>query len=146
MTRLLPIPDSISRLHPDPFTQPFWDAAREHRLVAARCAGCGTIRPMPPGPFCWGCDNLDVEWVTLPGSGSVHTFTIVRTALMPELADVVPYVIAVIELDEAPGARIMSNVIGIPVEDVSVGLRVRVAWDHVDEETVIPRFGPESRP
>lgn len=144
MTRLLQFPESISQLRPDPFTQPFWDAARDHRLVAARCMSCATIRPMPPGPFCWECGHDEIEWITLPGTGSVHTFTIVASAPLPELADVVPYVIAVIELDKAPGARIMSNVTGIPVDEVSIGMRVAVAWDHIDEATVIPRFVPES--
>jgi uncharacterized OB-fold protein len=141
---LLGLPESISQLHPDPLTAPFWAAAREHRLAAARCANCGTVRPLPPGPFCWNCDGDGIEWVTLPGLGTVYTFTVVRTPMLPELEDVVPYVIAVIELDGAPGARLMSNVVGIPADQVTVGLRVQVAWDHVAEDTVIPRFTPVS--
>jgi uncharacterized protein len=107
----------------------------DHLLVA---------RPMPPGPFCWGC-NDEIEWITLPGSGSVHIFTIVTSAPPPELADAVPYVIAVIDLVDAPGARIMSNVVGVPADEVSIGIRVQVTWDHIDEGAVIARFVPGAR-
>jgi uncharacterized OB-fold protein len=140
--QLINFPDEIAALHPDPFTQPFWDATREHRLVVARCAACATVRPMPPGPFCWECRETDVEWVPLRGSGSVHTFTIVRSAPLPDLADAVPYVIAVVELDDAPGARLMTNVVGVDVDAVHIGMPVRVVWDDVDEATTIPRFTP----
>jgi uncharacterized OB-fold protein len=139
-SQLLNFPDQIASLHPDPVTRPFWDAAREHRLVVARCVACATIRPMPPGPFCWECREVDVEWVTLPGTASVHTFTIVRSAPIPELSDAVPYVIAVVELDDAPGVRLMTNVVCVAPDDVRIGMRLRVVWDDVDGQTVIPRF------
>jgi uncharacterized protein len=144
--RALPMPEIISQLHPDPFTEPFWAAAREHRLVAARCASCGTVRPMPPGPFCWNCPGDGIDWLTLPGLGTVYSFTVVRSAPLPELEELVPFAIAVIELDGAPGARLISNIVGTGIDQVSVGLRVQVTWDHVNDETVIPRFTPVSLP
>ena len=84
-------------------TQPFWDAAKENRLVCARCTGCGTFR-LPPGPFCRVCQQREVEWVELPGTGTVYSFTIVRHPLAKMLQPAVPYAAGIIELDGTQGA------------------------------------------
>lgn len=136
------LPAELAVLAPDPWTEPFWEAARRRELVAARCRGCGTLRPMPPGPFCWECPVREVEWVTLPGTGEIHTFTVVREALMPSMADVVPFVIAVVSLDGAEGIRLMTNIVGVPWDRVEMGQRVRVTWDVVSDEVTVPRFTP----
>ncbi len=52
----------------------------EDRLVAPRCTNCGTFR-LPPPPFCFVCQHRDVEWVELPGTGTVYSFTVVRHPL-----------------------------------------------------------------
>jgi uncharacterized OB-fold protein len=132
---------------PDPFadadTQPFWDAALEGRLVAPRCTSCGTFR-MPPGPFCFACQHQAVEWVELPGTGSIYAFTVVRHPLRPDLRDVVPYVSAVVELDgtQGAGARMLANVVDCDTETVAIGDRVRIHWDRVSDTFAVPRFTP----
>ena len=55
----------------------FWDAAREHRLVAQRCASCRRLRH-PPRPMCPQCRSLDVELVDLSGRGTVYSFSIIH--------------------------------------------------------------------
>ena len=94
------------------------------------------------GTFLRNCSVQEVEWIQLPGTGEVHTFTIVRDALIPSMAEVVPFVIAVVSLDGVEGVRLMTNVVGIGWDQVKVGLRVQVAWDDVFEEVTIPRFTP----
>ncbi len=135
------MPAELAQLHPDPWTEPFWLAAREHRLVAPRCKQCSAFR-MPPSPFCWKCRAQSVDWVELSGRGSVYTYNVTRQALIPHLRPAVPYVIAVVELEGAPGARLISNVIDVDPAQVRIGLPVRVAWDDVDGDTTIPRFVP----
>jgi hypothetical protein len=135
------MPAELARLHPDPWTEPFWSAAREHRLVAPRCRRCGAFR-MPPAPFCWKCRSQAVDWVALSGRGTVFTFNVTRQALIPQLRPAIPYVVAVVELEGAPGVRLISNVIDVDPARVRIGLPVRVAWDDIDEETTIPRFVP----
>jgi uncharacterized OB-fold protein len=97
---------------------------------------------MPPAPFCWNCRAQDVEWVTLTGMASVYTFTVARQPLIPQLRDVVPYIVAVVELDDAPGVRLIANLVDIDVDRVEIGMPVEVVWDQVDGETAIPRFAP----
>jgi uncharacterized OB-fold protein len=135
------MPEDLSVLQPDSWTSPFWDAATRHELVAPQCANCGEFR-LPPTPFCWNCSHQDVKWITLSGEGVVHTFTIARQAFLPSLADVVPYVIAVIALPESDDLRLISNVVAISPEDVTIGMSVVVDWDDVNETTTIPRFRP----
>jgi uncharacterized OB-fold protein len=132
---------SLSRISPDEWTRPFWDAAREHRLVAARCGECGAFR-MPPTALCWRCRSRAIEWVDLPGTGTVYTFTVARHPLTPEARHAVPYVIAVVALDSAEGARLITNVVGIAPEEVAIDMAVEVVFDDVTEDTTVPRFRP----
>jgi uncharacterized OB-fold protein len=93
------VPATMTDPFADDLTKPFWDAALEDRLVVPRCTNCGTFR-LPPGPFCFACRHQAVEWVELPGTGAVYTFTVVRHPLAPHFAEIVPYVTAVVELDD----------------------------------------------
>lgn len=123
----------------DAWTQPFWDAAAQHRLVGASCAECGAFR-MPPTPFCPHCHSQRLNWVELLGSGTVYSYSVVDRAIIPGMDDCLPYITAVIELDGAGGTRLISNVVDIPVEAVRVGLKVRVVWDDDWGGVTVPRF------
>ena len=70
----------------------------------------------------------------------MFSYTIVHHAAVPPLAAEVPYNIVVVELDDAPGARLISNVLDVDPADVAVGMRVAVAWDEARPDVVLPRF------
>jgi uncharacterized OB-fold protein len=133
------MPAHMSTPHPSATTQPFFDAAREHRLVCMRCDDCGTFR-LPPTRHCYVCRSQAVTWEELAGTGEVYTFTVARHAFTPYLADAVPYVIAVIKLDGAGDARLVSNVVDTDPAAVHVGAKVRVVFDDVSDDVSIPRF------
>jgi uncharacterized OB-fold protein len=139
MPRISAMPAELVDLHPDPHTAPFWDAAREHRLLAQRCSKCATFR-MPPSPFCYVCRSQDAEWVELPGTGTVFTYTITRHALVPAVREAVPYAVVVVDLDGAPGTRLVGTFVGDDIDSVRIGMPVRVAWDDLDEHITVPRF------
>jgi uncharacterized OB-fold protein len=136
-------PSILTETHADPQTQPFWDAAKEDRLVAPRCTTCGTFR-LPPAPFCWVCQTQAVEWIELPGTGTVYTYTVVHHPLHPDLSPVCPYISGVVELDgtQGAGARLLVNIIDCDPQEISVGTRVRIVFEHVNEEMSTPRFRP----
>ncbi|MCU4184320.1 Zn-ribbon domain-containing OB-fold protein [Acidiferrimicrobium sp. IK] len=136
-------PSILTETHASPMTQPFWDAAKEDRLVAPKCASCGTFR-LPPSPYCFVCRQRDVEWVELPGTGAIYSFTVVRHPLHPDLADACPYVSGVVELDgtQGAGARMLVNIIGCDPDTVKIGDRVAITWEHVNDEMSTPRFRP----
>lgn len=131
-------PDSLFTLVTDQWTKPFWDAASEGRLVAARCSDCGHFR-MPPTPFCPRCRSQTIDWVQLPGTGTIYSYTVVERAILPELADCIPYVPAVVEPDGAPGIRLITNIVESAVDDIVSGARVSVLFDAI-EGGAIPRF------
>lgn len=129
----------------DPFadqrTRPFWDAALDNRLVATRCTDCGTFI-LPPTEFCFECQRQDFEWVELPGTGAIYSFTIVRHPLSPHLEAVVPYVSGVVELDgtQGAGARMLANTVDCDPESVRIGNKVRVFFERVSDTYAVPRF------
>lgn len=136
-------PSLLHDTYSDETTEPFWAAAREDRLLGARCRQCGTFR-MPPAPFCWVCRTQGFDWVDLPGTGRVYTYTVVRHPLHPDLSEVCPYVSAVIELDgtQGAGARMLANVIDCDPDAIDVGIPVEVVFEHSGHELPTPRFRP----
>ncbi|HEY3941942.1 MAG TPA: OB-fold domain-containing protein [Acidimicrobiales bacterium] len=134
-------PPLVDDPHADEYTAPFWQATLREELTAPRCAACGTFR-LPPHRFCHRCRAQALEWLPLPGTGTLYSFIVVRHPLRPDMADHIPYVPAVIEADGAPGCRFVSNVVDCEPGLVAIGMPVRVVWDHVNERTVIPRWRP----
>jgi len=136
-------PATMNDPYADESTQPFWDAALEGRLVAPRCTNCGTF-VLPPQPRCFNCRGTDFEYVELPGTGTIYTFTVVRHPLAPQLGDVVPYVSGVIELDgtQGAGARMIANIIDADPDSVSIGDKVVVTFEKVSDTLAVPRFKP----
>jgi uncharacterized OB-fold protein len=131
--------DQFAELNPDAYTKIFWDAAKEHRLVIPECNQCGTFT-MPPTGFCQECTSQDLKYTQVPGTGEIYTFTVARHAVIPMLQAVVPYVIAVITMDGAPGARLVGNMIDCDIEKLNIGDKVQVVFDDVNPEVTIPRF------
>jgi uncharacterized OB-fold protein len=131
-------PDSLFTLVTDQWTQPWWDAAAKGQLVAAKCGNCGKFR-MPPSPFCPHCRSQAIEWMELPGTGTLYSHTVVERAILPELADCIPYVPAVVEPDGAPGIRFITNIVGSAIQDIVSGSKVAVLFDPIPGGA-IPRF------
>ena len=132
-------PDALVRIVADSWTAPFWTAAGQERLTCAQCSNCGQFR-MPPTPFCPHCRSQALDWPTLPGTGQVYSFTIVERAVLPGTEDTVPYVVGVIDLDDAAPARIIANIVDCDVDALHVGARVRVLFDPYGDGIGVPRF------
>jgi uncharacterized protein len=125
---------------PSAHSAPFWAAAREHRLVLQRCHACGAIQHYPR-PWCTTCLSEDLGWVDSPGVGTLYSFTVIRRTANPAFAPLVPYVYGLVDLDEGP--RFTTNVVGCPVEDVAIGMRVRVRFEDVDGSGTLVLFAPD---
>ena len=92
---------------PDVETQPFWDGCKEGRFLLRHCNACGEYH-FYPRPFCPKCWSDDVTWKDASGRGQVYTYSVVRQNDLPPFPERVPYVAAVVELDEGP--RVMTNI------------------------------------
>lgn len=118
-------------------SQPYWNAARERRLVIRKCKACGSLHFMPRHlcPICWS-DQL--EWIDAKGTGTVHSFTVIRRASSPAFAPKTPYVVALIDLDEGP--RMTANVLGEDALSVRIGDRVKVTFEDRGGGAMLPQF------
>jgi uncharacterized OB-fold protein len=116
---------------------PFFEGAREGRLVLQRCPRDGFF--FYPRSRCPSCLADDWQWETVSGRGSIHAFTVDRIGHDPALASQVPFVIAIIELDEGP--RMTANIVDCEVDAVRVGMPVEASFENIDDVTLV-RFRP----
>jgi hypothetical protein len=140
MTRFFP--DGMPPPLADATTLPFWQAAKEHRLVVQRCTGCRHTR-LPPAPVCPECRSAASDWKQVSGRGEVYTYTVVHRPIAA--GQQLPYVIAVIALEGADGVRMISNVVGASPDELTIGLPVELVWEDMSTELAMPRFRPVSR-
>jgi uncharacterized OB-fold protein len=117
----------------------FWEACARHELYFQRCRDCGTRR-FYPRALCPACLSSATDWVRANGRGSVYTFTVTYQNQAPGFRDEVPYVLAMVELEE--GIRLMTNVVGCAPDQVRIGLPVEVVFDDVSPEITLPKFRP----
>ena len=120
-------------------TAPYWEAAREGRLVVQECRSCRQVWH-PPLPRCPHCHSTDIGWQQVSGTGTVYTYTVVRHATHAALAGRIPYVIAIVELTEGP--RIVTGITGCDPRDVRAGMEVRVRFEAVTGDVTLPYFEP----
>jgi len=135
--------EALASIHPDADTQPFWDWCAKRELRFQRCDSCGRFR-FPPLSGCRHCGATAAEWVRVAGRGRVFSHTTVAHAAFPDLRGDVPYSVVVVEFDEAPGARLISNVVGIDPAKVTVGMELELFFDEA-AGIVLPRFRPVGR-
>ena len=123
-------------------TAPYWDAAREGRLIVQECQECHVLRH-PPLPRCPGCHASHLGWREVSGEGAVYTYTVVRHPTHFAFAGKVPYVLAIVELAEGP--RLVTALVGVEPGEVRVGQPVRVVFREVADGVVLPYFTPAAR-
>jgi len=120
-------------------TKPFWDACRSHQLKIQRCGNCGAFR-LPPSFLCPKCHSSNTEWTVSSGRGRVYSFVVYHKAFHPSFADEVPYVVAIIALDEGP--HLITNVIKCNPDEVYCNMPVEIIWEERTNEVTIPMFTP----
>jgi uncharacterized OB-fold protein len=125
---------------PDLETQPFWDGCRAGRFLIRHCESCG-VDHFYPRPFCPKCWSDAVVWKDAAGTGTLYTYSIVRQNDLPPFPDRVPYVVAIVELDEGP--RVMTNVEGCEFDALAIGMRLHVDFKDIADDVSIPVFRPE---
>lgn len=138
------MPAELAHLAPDGDTAEFWNFCRKRELRFQRCKQCGRFRH-PPLPGCIDSGHLDFEWVRVNGKGTIYTYTIIPHPVMPVVADRVPYNVVIVEFPDAPGVRLISNLIDNPEKDIRIGMPVELVWEEVNDEVVLPRFRAAER-
>jgi len=110
----------------------YWEGARAHELRVQRCRRCSTWR-WGPEWICHVCRSFDTEWVAVKPTGHLYGWERVWHPVHPALKSAVPYVVALVELPQAGGVRMVGNLVGDPRALVRIGAAVRAVFeDHAD--------------
>jgi len=117
--------------------QPYWEAAKQHKLVLQKCEQCGHYR-YPSGESCPSCLSDDLKWVEVSGRGTIYSWTVFHHVYHPAFKDEVPYAVVAVELEEGP--RIITRLVDCETENISIGLPVVVAFEDITNKTTLPMF------
>ncbi len=131
--------EALASIHPDVHTREFWEFVAKRELRFQKCGGCGVFR-FPPLLGCRECGSTEVQWVAVAGRGRVFSYTVVHHPAIPDVEQEVPYSVVVVEFDDAPGARLISNVLDVGIDEVEVGMELDLVWDEPKPGVVLPRF------
>jgi len=122
-----------------PWARPFWDAARENKLVLQHRNDCGkTI--FYPRQSCPHCFSDKLGWQAATGRGTIYSYTVVKAnAPSAFLADM-PYVMAVIRLEE--GVQMLANIVGCELAQLRCDMPVQMVFEKLNDELTLPKFRP----
>lgn len=120
--------------------KPFWDGLREHKFLLFQCAECRAW--YWPAAYCRNHPNKpfmgEMSWQPASGRGKVFAFNIHRVAFDPSFKDDLPFVYALIELEEGP--MFGTNIVGCAPESVKIGASVEIIFeDHKEEGFTLPK-------
>jgi uncharacterized OB-fold protein len=110
-------------------TADFWEAANDGRFLLRECGNCGERRlyPRDACPNCWETEATDLD---SEGTGTIVSFSIAHRPKDESFAVDVPYVVAIIELDDGP--QLLSNIVDCAPDDVTIGADVQMVWTDRD--------------
>ncbi len=120
-----------------PLTEPFWAAARAHRLDIQRCDDCGAYR-FPPEAGCSACSSTNAGWVPVSGRASLYTWTAAYPPLLPYFEERAPWPIAVVQLEEGP--RMTTNLAGVPFEEYEFGMALQADFKELTDDVTLVVF------
>lgn len=116
----------------NPENEPYWDAAREGKLLVKKCNDCGELH-FYPRALCPFCFSDRTEWVQSAGRGKIYTYSVMRRAP-------VPYAIAYVTLAEGP--TMMTNLVDCDFDALKIGQDVEVVFQDAEEGAKVPMFRP----
>ena len=126
-------------------TKFFWDGVDERRLLIQRCGDCGFYVHWPR-PECSRCHSENLAPAEVSGRGTIYSYGVAMQAFIPAFADKIPYILAVVELEEQPGLKLVTNIVDCDEDDVEVGMPVEVVFREADEGLILPYFKPAATP
>lgn len=129
-----PVPHAIS-----PVSVPFWRACQAGELRYQRCRDCG-LANFPPTEHCRQCLSAQLDWEGSGGLGEIYSWTVVHRPVTAEFTP--PYAPAIVTLDE--GYQMLTNIVGVPPDELKIGMRVQVQFHAVGPDVTLPYFARPS--
>ena len=128
---------------PDADTDGFWQATSEGRLAMCRCQECG-LWHMPPLERCRVCAGA-TAFQEVAGTGTLYSFIVQHHPAISGYTEDLPYAVGLVELDEQPGLRLPTRIVGIDSANIVCDMRLQVAFEKLPGgDYVVPVFEPES--
>lgn len=116
----------------------FWDAAKNKKLTFQKCKKCGHVI-WPPSNICPICYSKDITTITSKGRGKIYSFAVFRVPFHESVKENIPYVLAVVELEEGP--MIVSNIVNCSPENLKCGSKVKLIWETIGDLNIF-KFEP----
>lgn len=123
---------------PRSFSQPFWQATRERKLLLQYCRRSGRFQFFPRATSV-ADGHRDLEWREVSGRGEIFSYTVVRRS-RPPFQGHEPFLLAVVTLEE--GVNIMADLVNCPLDTARIGLTVVPCWAPLPDGTNLPLFQP----
>ena len=120
-------------------TKPYWDSCKRGDLVIQKCDDCGEYQFYPRG-ICSNCWSINIQWVKSTGKGTVWTYTVTYQNRTLGFAQDVPYILALVELDE--GVKMFTNIVDCEPSNVQIGMSVEVTFVQANNQISVPYFKP----
>jgi len=122
-----------------PWSAEFWKATKKHKLLIQVCHDC-QAKIFYPRKYCPECWSGNLGWIEASGKAKVYTFTITRGMVEPKFMPDLPYVLAMVDLEE--GIRMMTRIVECDPEEVELNMDVEVVFEDISEECSLPMFRP----
>jgi uncharacterized OB-fold protein len=114
----------------------YWEGLAQGELRIQHCDACSQ-HVFYPRALCPHCHSDQLSWITTTGKGTIYSYTVAHQAFGP-YADEVPFVIAIVELEE--GVRMMTRIVDTPRDQVCIGAAVHVTFTTIGEGVTLPYF------
>lgn len=126
---------------------PFWEGVERGEIRVQHCLRCDRPR-FPPRPFCPWCQSPDSAWQPASGRGTLWSYVIAHPPLVPPFAELAPYNVIVVALEEDPQIRMVGNLVAqaqgpinqMKPDQIRIGARVRVVFSEGPGGLRLPRW------
>jgi uncharacterized OB-fold protein len=124
----------------NPWARPFWEEAHQRKLAFQRCEDCGK-NVFYPRIACPHCFSDRLMWVESSGKGTIYSYTVVENNAPSAFIEDMPFVIAIVKLEEE-GVQMLTNIVGCDPAEVRCDMKVQVTFEKLTDEVTLPKFKP----
>jgi len=127
-----------------PEAKPYWEGMKQHKLMLPECQDCRKAH-FYPRVFCPHCHSRNLRWIEASGRGKLYAFEILHRSFNPAVKTPLPYVLAMIELEEGP--RMLSNLVNVAPDPnvIRCDMPVEVVFTKLNDDFTIPFFQPAGK-
>lgn len=128
--RSLPIIDDIN--------EGYWRAAKQRKLAIQKCKDCGHLIH-PPRSTCPKCQSESLEFIEVSGRGTIYSYSTMHYPGNPGFDDL-PFAVIIVELAEQKHLKVVGNLLDTPHDEIEIGADVKVAFELITEDIVLPQW------